>query len=81
MNLAVFTVEKQEVDSHLQVGNFVCDVIHDILEPFQIYYIFNFMPFIETYFLIIDISEFLTLLLSIKFCSILFKVTDVFVQF
>ena len=37
MNLDVFTVEKQEVDSHLQVGNFVCDVIHDILEPFQIY--------------------------------------------
>ena len=37
MKLAVFTVEKQEVDSHLQVGNFVCDFIHDILEPFQIY--------------------------------------------
>ena len=36
---------------------------------------------IETYFLIIDISEFLTLLLSIKFCSVLFKVTDVFVQY
>ena len=39
----MFTVE-QEVDSHLQVGNFVWDIIHDILEPFQIYYIFNFMP-------------------------------------
>ena len=23
-------LKKQEVDSHLQVGNFVCDIIHDI---------------------------------------------------
>ena len=43
---------------------------------------FQFYAIIETYFLIIDISEFLTLLLSIKFVQFyLFKVTDVFVQF
>ena len=41
----------------------------------------QFYAIIETYFLIIDNSEFLTLLLSIEFCSILFKVTDVFAQF
>ena len=50
MNLAVFIVEKQDEDSHLKVGNVVCDVIYDILEHFQIYYIFNSMSFnIETY--------------------------------
>ena len=34
---------------------------------------FQFYAIIETYFLIIDDSEFLTLLLSIEFCSILFN--------
>ena len=65
MNLAVFIVEKQEVDSHLQVGNFVCDV-----RAFSSLLHFQFYAIIETYFLIIDNSEFLTLLLYIEFCSI-----------
>ena len=75
MNLAVFTVDKQDVDSHLQVDDFVCDVIHDILEPFH--YISILFHYRNIFLLIIDISEFLTSLLSITFCSILLKVTDV----
>ena len=48
----MFTVE-QKVDAHLQVGNFVWDIIHDILEPFQILLHFQFYAIIETYIFLI----------------------------